>query len=148
MEKLNLTCAHCHTVNRIPADRLHDKAICGQCKKPVVSFRPVTVNEQTFEKHVMQSDVPVIVDFWASWCAPCVQFSPVFEQAATGWEPRVRFVKIDADSTPSLSQKLGIRSIPTLLLFHKGKEVERRSGAMPAQMFDQWLEGQVRQLGV
>lgn len=148
MEKLNLTCAHCHTINRVPADRLKDGAICGHCKQPVVSFRPVTVNEQTFDKHVMQSDVPVIVDFWASWCAPCVQFSPVFEQAATGWEPRVRFVKVDADATPALSQKLGIRGIPTLILFYKGKEVERRSGALPAQMFDQWLDGQVQKLGL
>jgi len=105
------------------------------------------VNENNFQKYVYNTDLPVIVDFWASWCAPCVQFSPIFEQAAAGWEPRVRFVKVDADSTPSLSQKLGIRSIPTLLLFHKGKEIERRSGAMPAQMFDQWLEQQVSKLG-
>jgi thioredoxin 2 len=146
MDLVNLTCSHCSTINRVPRDRLFDKAICGKCKNPVVAYRPTIVTEANFEAHVMKSDVPVIVDFWATWCGPCVQFSPIFEQAATGWEPRVRFVKVDADSAPSLSQKLGIRSIPTLMLFHKGKEIERRTGAMPAQMFDQWLEGQVAKL--
>jgi thioredoxin 2 len=146
MDTVNATCAHCATINRIPKDRLFDKAICGQCKQPVISYRPVTVSEKDFEKYVYKTDLPVIVDFWATWCAPCVQFSPLFEQAASGWEPRVRFVKVDADSTPSLSQKLNIRSIPTLILFHKGKEIERRTGAMPAQMFDQWLDKKVNEL--
>ncbi|WP_196158055.1 thioredoxin TrxC [Reinekea sp. G2M2-21] len=148
MDMLKATCSHCGTANRVPAGKLWDKPICGKCKQPVISYKPVTVSEQNFDKFVLNTDLPVIVDFWASWCAPCVQFSPVFEQAATGWEPRVRFVKIDADATPALSQRLGIRSIPSLLLFYKGKEIERRAGAMPAQMFDQWLENQVSQLGV
>lgn len=147
MELLNVTCAHCATVNRVPKDRLFDQAKCGNCKEPVVNYRPVTVSDKNFDKYVYETDLPVIVDFWASWCAPCVQFSPLFEQAATGWEPRVRFVKVDADSTPALSQKLNIRSIPTLILFHKGQEIERRSGAMPAQMFDQWLDKKVQELG-
>jgi thioredoxin 2 len=147
MDLLHVTCAHCATINRIPKERLFDKASCGHCKKPVVSYRPVTVSENTFDKFVTKTDLPVIVDFWASWCAPCVQFSPLFEQAAAGWEPRVRFVKVDADSTPKLSAQLNIRSIPTLILFHKGKEIERRSGAMPAQMFDQWLEKKLQDIG-
>ena len=146
MDTIKATCSHCATSNRVPNGKLWDSPKCGKCKQDLFSFRPVTVNENNFDKYVYDTDLPVIVDFWASWCAPCVQFSPVFEQAATGWEPRVRFVKVDADSTPSLSQKLGIRSIPTLLLFHKGKEIERRSGAMPAQMFDQWLEQQITKL--
>jgi len=147
MTTLNVTCAACATTNRVPKERLMDNATCGHCKKPIFAFRPVTVNEQNFEKYALKTDLPVVVDFWASWCAPCVQFSPIFEQAAAGWEPRVRFIKVDADSTPNLSQKYGIRSIPTIALFHKGEVIERRTGAMPAQMFDQWLEKQVNELG-
>ncbi|MEJ2044502.1 MAG: thioredoxin TrxC [Reinekea sp.] len=143
METLNVTCAHCATVNRVPKDRAIEQAICGHCKQQLISYRPVTVTEKNFDAIVMKSDLPVVLDFWASWCGPCVQFSPVFEQAASGWEPRARFVKVDADATPALSQRLGIRSIPTIILFHKGKEVERRSGAMPPQMFDQWLEQKI-----
>lgn len=148
METLNVTCAHCATVNAIAKEQLFAPGACTHCEKPVVNFRPVVVTEADFDRYVYDTDLPVIVDFWASWCAPCVQFSPLFEQAASGWEPRVRFVKVDADSTPALAKKLNIRNIPSLILFHKGEEIERRAGAMPAQMFDQWLEKKVTELGV
>lgn len=147
MTTLNVTCAACGTLNRIPQERLMDKAICGNCKQAVVSYSAVTVNESNFDNYVLKTDLPVVVDFWASWCAPCVQFSPIFEQAARGWEPRVRFVKVDADATPALSKRFGIRSIPSVLLFHKGKVIEQRQGTMPGGLFDQWLEKQVTELG-
>lgn len=147
MTTLNVTCASCGTVNRVPRERLMDKAICGNCKNPVIAYRAVTVNESNFDNYVLKTDLPVVVDFWASWCAPCVAFSPIFEQAASGWEPRVRFVKVDADSTPALSRKYGIRSIPSLLLFYKGEIIEQRQGSMPAGLFDQWLEKQANELG-
>lgn len=146
MSTLNLACAHCGTINRIPTERLNDKPNCGRCKKPVITYAPTSVTEKTFANHVLKSDVPVVVDFWATWCGPCVQFSPVFQQAAASWEPRVRFVKVDADSAPELSARYGIRSIPSLLLFHQGKEIGRQAGAMPGQMFDQWLETRVKNL--
>lgn len=147
MTILNVTCASCGTINRIPKERMMERAICGSCKNPVVAYRAVTVNESNFDNYVLKTDLPVVVDFWASWCAPCVAFSPIFEQAAGGWEPRVRFVKVDADSTPALSKRYGIRSIPSILLFYKGEVIEQRQGTMPGGLFDQWLEKQVDALG-
>lgn len=147
MSALKVTCAHCAAINEVEREALFFGAKCQQCEQGLVSYRPVSVNEQNFDQYVYQTDLPVLVDFWATWCAPCVQLSTLFEQAATGWEPRVRFVKVDADATPLLSKKLNIRSIPTLILFYKGEEIERRTGNMPAQMFDQWLEQKVNVLG-
>lgn len=143
MTLLNVACAHCETVNRIPKDRLADGPVCGKCKKPVFSFRPLIANERNFKKLVLESDIPVVVDFWATWCGPCVQFASTFEQTAMGWEPRVRFVKVESDANSTLAGSFNIRSIPTTALFHQGKEIARQSGAMPAQMFDQWLEKQI-----
>jgi len=148
MTTLNISCAGCTTINRVPKERLMDKATCGHCKQPLFSFAPVAVTEQNFAKVVLKTDLPVVVDFWASWCGPCVQFAPIFAQTAASWEPRVRFVKVDADAAPGLSQTYGIRSIPSLLLFHHGVVVERQAGAMPASMFDQWLEKKIANLGV
>lgn len=147
MTILNVACAACATQNRVPKDRLVDGPKCGHCKEPVFTFRPVALKGAKFDKFVKNTDIPVVVDVWATWCGPCVQFAPIFEQAAAAWEPRVRFAKVDADSSPEISSQLNIRSIPTLILFHKGKEVTRQSGAMPASMFDQWLEAQLVKLG-
>lgn len=143
MTTLNIACAHCETTNRVPSDRLVDNPVCGKCKKPVFSYRPLVANEQNFKKLVLNSDIPVVVDFWATWCGPCVQFAPTFEQAAAGWEPRLRFVKVESEANAALAGSFNIRSIPTIALFHQGKEITRQSGAMPAQMFDQWLEKQI-----
>ncbi|MCL6417660.1 thioredoxin TrxC [Aestuariirhabdus sp. Z084] len=142
MTTITLACAHCSTFNRIPRERLADKPSCGRCKLPVLSAKPVIANSGNFNNLVLKSSIPVVVDFWATWCAPCVQFAPTFEQAAARWEPRARFVKLETEAEQALAQRYAIRSIPTLMLFRDGKEIARQSGALPAQAFDQWL-GQV-----
>lgn len=146
MTTLNIACAACGTINRLPKDRLEDKPKCGRCKKGVFAYQPLKVTEKSFELFVMKSEVPVVVDFWATWCSPCVQFAPTFELAASQWEPKARFMKVDSDANPAISQKYGIRSIPTLALFHQGKEVTRKAGAMPTQMLNKWLEDALSEL--
>lgn len=143
MPTLTLTCASCGTANRIPSDRLSDNPQCGKCKQPVFSGAPVRGTTSNFEKLVLKSDIPVVVDFWASWCGPCRQFAPVFEQAARRWEPRVRMVKVNTEEEPALAQRFGIRSIPSLLVFRNGREAARQAGALPGGYFDQWLNSQV-----
>lgn len=86
-----------------------------------------------------KNDIPVLVDCWAPWCGPCQQFAPIFEQAATQFEPQIRLAKLNTEAVPSIAQRWNIRSIPTLILFKDGKEIQRASGAMPLPQLTQWL---------
>ena len=86
-----------------------------------------------------RNDIPVIVDCWASWCGPCQNFAPIFEQAARKLEPQFLFAKLDTEQQQTLANSWQIRSIPTLILFKQGKEAARISGALSLSQFEQWL---------
>jgi len=136
---LLVTCPHCLRRNRLPADRLRDGGVCGNCKQALFTAHPLSLNAASLDAH-LGSDLPLIVDFWAPWCGPCLQFAPTFEQAARQIEPQARLAKIDTEAEPALAQRYGIRSIPTLMVFRQGKEVARVAGAMPLQPFMQWVQ--------
>lgn len=140
MSTTNLACAHCGTLNRIPTDRLSDHPGCGRCKNSVLTGKPITVHNGNFNNLVLKSGIPVVVDFWATWCGPCVQFAPTFEQASSRWEPKLRFAKLETEAEQALARRYAIRSIPTLMVFRDGKEIARQSGAMTGQAFNQWLQ--------
>ena len=97
------------------------------------------VSDATFEAEVLKSAEAVVVDFWAEWCGPCKAMAPVYERVAAELEPAFRFVKVDTEAEPELAARYHIRSIPTLMLFHKGSVVAQRAGAVDAQTLRSWL---------
>ena len=138
LEALVIACPTDGTLNRVPRDRLGEGAKCGKCGNPLFQGKPVTLDAIAFEKHAVKSDLPLLVDFWASWCGPCRMMAPAFEAAAVQLEPRVRLGKLDTEAEPGIAGRYHIQGIPCLILFRKGREVARVSGAMPTGQIVQW----------
>lgn len=137
-----IACPHCAGLNRVAAARLSAAPVCGKCKVPLFSGVPVEVNSMNFANLVQKSELPIVLDFWASWCGPCQNFAPVFAQAARELEPDFRFGKINTEQQQQLAAQFQIRSIPTLMLFQQGELIAQLSGALPKQQFYQWLQQQ------
>jgi len=136
-EALHLTCPHCGTTNRVPAERLDEAPKCGKCKQALFTGQPLEL-----DRHVA-GDLPVVVDFWAPWCAPCRMMAPHFERAAGELEPRVRLAKLNTEAEQGVAARFGIRSIPTLIAFRNGKEVARQSGALDSASLVRWVRAQL-----
>jgi len=138
-ESLHVVCPHCDATNRLPGERLTEAPRCGQCHQPLFAGGPTELNTARFRRHIASSDLPVLVDFWAGWCAPCKMMAPQFAQAARELEPYVRATKIDTDAESELAAQYAIRSIPTLALFRGGREIARSSGAMGSADIVRWV---------
>ncbi|TCD14080.1 thioredoxin TrxC [Oricola cellulosilytica] len=138
-DRVQVVCPACAAVNRLPSDRPAEKAVCGSCREKLFQGHPAEADTAMFDKQVARSSVPIVVDVWAPWCGPCKMMAPAFEQVAREMEPKVRFLKLNSDKEQQAAAKLGIRGIPTMILYSGGREIARQSGAMSASQITGWI---------
>jgi thioredoxin 2 len=142
-ESVIVTCPACGAKNRIPSSRLSEAPVCGKCRESLKSVigtgKPQEVTDSTFERDVMKYPGAVLVDCWAPWCGPCKMVAPILDQLAVEYRGRAKIAKLNTDQNPEISTRYGIRSIPTMLIFKKGVQVDRMTGALPKQEIERHL---------
>jgi thioredoxin 2 len=138
-DSMFITCASCGAKNRVPSNRVSQDPVCGKCKTGVLTPAPINLDDQGFQRFIQNNDMPIVVDFWASWCGPCQMMAPIFNQVSQEMFQSVRFVKVDTEQAQQTSAQYGIRSIPSLLVFKNGREIARQAGALDKSSLTQWL---------
>lgn len=128
---ITLRCQFCDTWNRIDASRAGDRPKCGHCGRPILLDRPWVLSEESFDRTIAETDVPVLVDFYADWCGPCKMMAPAVDQLAAAKTGRALVAKLNTDLAQSTSQRFQVRGIPTTIVFRDGKEAQRVTGAVP-----------------
>ena len=139
-DALHIVCPHCSGINRVPTAKLSDGGKCGKCSQPLFDGNVLELNNANFQRHISKSDIPVVVDFWASWCGPCKMMAPIFAQAAQQLQPHFRLVKVNTEQHQQLAAQYNIQSIPTLAIFKHGQEIARQAGAMQLPQLTQWIQ--------
>ena len=140
---IEVVCGHCDSIVRLPSGRLQDHPRCPKCRFALFEGKPIELTAANFDRHVGRSGLPLVVDFWAPWCGPCIAMAPFYEAAARQLEPQLRFAKLNTQDEPAPASRYQIRSIPTMIVFRGGWEVARHSGAMDVTAINNWLKSVV-----
>ena len=133
-------CPFCATLNRVDLARVDHRPKCAQCAKPILLDRPSAITENDLDRVVRESEVPVMIDFYADWCGPCKVMAPVLDELARERRGQVLVLKLDTDRNPAATKRFGVRNIPTLIVFREGQEVGREIGAVPRARLHALLE--------
>ena len=131
-DSLKLTCPVCGQMNRVPLARLAEWPKCGSCGEALADGRVAELDAAAHDKATRGDEMPLLVDYWAPWCGPCRMMAPEFAKAAQALKGRARLMKLNTEDFPAISQRAGIRGIPALILYRRGREVARLAGARPA----------------
>lgn len=142
-DALRLTCAACGQANRVPRDKLAQAPKCGVCGAALNDGQVQDLDAQSHDRAV-KDDLPLLVDYWAPWCGPCRMMAPEFAKAAKMLAPRARLAKLNTEDHPAIAQRAGIRGIPALILYRKGREVARLAGARPAAEIAAFVQQHLR----
>ena len=142
-DTISISCPHCLTTNRVPAVRAAEKPKCGRCHKALFDGEVVELNDHWLNTFLDKNDTPVLIDFWAPWCGPCLQMAPDFAAAVPRLEPKIRLGRINTEQNELVAGRYNIRSIPTLILFDHYQEVARHSGAMTTDAIVAWADKQL-----
>ncbi len=133
---MRVVCPHCKGVNNVPQKESYKKANCGKCKKSLLDTKPIELTDNNLDEVIVNSDIPVIVDFWAPWCGPCKMMGPNFEKSAAKFPLKTLFAKVNTEKEKNLGARFNISSIPTLIVFKNSKEVHRVVGALDENSLD------------
>jgi thioredoxin 2 len=136
---LTIRCQFCDTWNRVDAARAADRPKCGKCGRPILLDRPVPLNDETFARTIAESEIPVMVDFYADWCGPCKMMAPAVDELARERQGTALIAKLDTDRAQQTGTQFNIRSIPTTIVFRGGKEVARHTGAIQKRALEELL---------
>ncbi|NJM83278.1 MAG: thioredoxin TrxC [Tabrizicola sp.] len=137
--QVKLVCTECGQANRIPENRLRSGPRCGVCGAALADGRVLTLDALSHDKAMRTDDLPLLVDYWAPWCGPCLRMAPEFESAARRLGPAIRFARLNTEDHPQISARVGIRGIPALVLYHGGREIARLSGLRPAAEIENFV---------
>jgi len=140
---MRVVCPHCLAVNNVPFKESYKKANCGKCKQSLLNNIPVELDSSNFDEVLVNSEIPVIVDFWAPWCGPCQMMAPTFKEVANHFPLTVLFAKVNTQDEPQLASRFGIRGIPTLAIFKNGIEIQRVSGALDSTNLVNFIQSNI-----
>jgi thioredoxin 2 len=138
-----IRCPACGVSNRVPRDKIASglEPVCGRCKAPLpIGTKPIAVTDASFTADVERSPLPVLVDAWAAWCGPCRMIAPVIDELAGEMAGRLRVAKLNVDENPATAARFSLQTIPTLLVFKGGREVDRIVGVQPKSEIVRRLE--------